>query len=200
MVRGRPEQGKEMNVISISKHGEQKVAAVKTRAKNGAEYYAINHGEEGRGRWQIRIPLAAREFPAPADGGDRFPLTGDYQLVDLRKQDPRGNPMYLLALGQDDGQQFVLWSLSPGYRGGASFEVAGQAKVLAIGEEAQGDAGRMGGAACPVVLVTGPCRLTWRRSGRLYGDPADWIADFDGETWTVAPTHLCAAEESALNY
>lgn len=189
-----------MKIIGISIRGVQPVAATKTKAKNGAEYYVLTHGQNGRGRWQIRIPLAAREFPAPADAGDRFPLDGEYKLVDLRKKDPRGNPLYLLALGQEDGQQLVLWSLSPGYRGGASFEVFGQAKVLAQGEEAQGDAGRMGGAACPVVLVTGPCRLVWQRSGRLYGSEADWTAEFDGSQWTVAPTHLCAVEEAALNY
>lgn len=189
-----------MKIISISTRGVQPVAAVKTRAKTGSEYYVLTHGEDGRGRWQIRIPLAAREFPAPADAGDRFPLAGDYKLVDLHKQDPRGNALYLLALGQEDGQQLVLWSLSPGYRGSASFEVSGQAHVIAQGEEAQGDAGRMGGAVCPVVLVTGPCRLSWRRAGRLYGDSANWTAEFDGETWTVAPTHLWTAEEAALNY
>ena len=189
-----------MKVIGISTAGVRPVTARKFRAKNGAEYFALAHGEEGRGRWQIRIPLAAREFPAPADAGDYFPLDGEYKLVGLNKQDPRGNPMYLLARGQEDGQQLVLWHLSPGYRGGASFEVFGQAKVLAQGEEAQGAAGRMGGAACPVVLVTGPCRLVWHRSGRLYGSEADWTAEFDGQQWTVTPTHLCGLEEAAFNY
>ena len=189
-----------MKIIRINIRGVQPVAATKTRAKSGAEYYALTHGEEGRGRWQIRIPLAVREFPSPAEAGDRLPLEGEYKLVDLRKQDPRGNPLYLLALGQEDGQQLVLWDLSPGYRGGASFEVQGQAKVIAQGQEAQGDAGRMGGAACPVVLVTGPCRLSWRRSGRLYGSEANWTAEFDGQKWCVAPTHVCAAEEAAFNY
>lgn len=189
-----------MKIVGISIRGAQQVAATKTRAKTGAEYFAVTHGEEGRGRWQIRIPLAAREFPAPADAGDSFPLVGEYKLVDLHKQDPRGNPLYLLARGQEDGQQLVLWSLDPGYRGSASFEVFGQAKVLAQGEEAQGDAGRMGGAACPVVLVTGPCRLVWQRFGRLYGSEADWTAEFDGQQWTVAPTHISAVEDAALNY
>lgn len=280
-----------MKIIAISTRGVEPVAATKISAKNGAEYYALTHGEEGRGRWQIRIPLAAREFPVPSprpigrmkgtgkvtlpptiagaecigayevrctecgavgasslrlpvipEGGDKssypqwyekdeamqrmavlldqegrdagpcfacerdharknsLPLNGDYKLVCLYKQDPRGNPLYLLAIGRDDGQHLVLWSLSPGYRGGASFGISGKATVLAQGEEAQGDAGRMGGAACPVVLVTGPCRLTWRRSGRLYGSDADWTADFDGHTWTVAPAHVCADEDAALNY
>lgn len=189
-----------MKILRISSSGVQSVAAVKTRAKSGAEYYALCHGENGRGRWQVRIPLAAREFPAPADAGDHFALTGEYKLVDLRKQDPRGNPLYILALGQEDGQQLILWQLSPGFRGSASYEIRGQAQVLALGEAAQGDAGRMGGAECPIVLVTGPCQLIWHRSGRLYGAEADWTAEFDGQNWTVAPTHISAAEDAALNY
>ena len=48
-----------MKVIKISIRGVQPVSATKTRAKSGAEYYALTHGENGRGRWQIRIPLAA---------------------------------------------------------------------------------------------------------------------------------------------
>jgi hypothetical protein len=166
IVRGRPGQENDMKVISISTRGVQQVAATKTRAKNGAEYYALSHGEDGRGRWQIRLPLAAREFPAPTDAGE----------------------------------QLVLWHLSPGYRGGASFGVAGQATAVAVGEEAQGAAGRMGGADCPVVLVTGPCQLSWHRSGRLYGSEADWSAVFDGQDWTVAPTDQCSLEQAALNY
>ena len=190
-----------MKIIAINcKHGAAPVAARKFRAKSGAEYFALTHGEEGRGRWQVRIPLASREFPATSDAGNHLPLDGEFKLVDLHKQDPRGNPIYLLARGQEDGQQLVLWSLSPGYRGGASFEVSGQATVIAQGEEAQGDAGRMGGAACPVVLVTGPCLLSWTRSGRLYGSEAEWEAVFDGSQWTVAPTYISAAEDAALNY
>jgi hypothetical protein len=189
-----------MRIISISISGVRPVTATKARAKSGAEYWTLTHGEEGRGRWQIRIPLAAREFPVPADAGDHFPLDGEYKLVGLNKQDPRGNPLYLLVRGQEDGQQLVLWSLSPGYRGGAVYEVEGLAEIIALGEQAQGTAGRMGGAACPVVLVTGPCRLAWHRSGRLYGSEADWTAEFDGSQWTVAPTHFCAVEDAALNY
>ena len=188
-----------MRVIEISIYGIQSATATKIRAKNGAEYYAVCHGEEGRGRWQVRIPLAAREFPAQP-GVDRLQLDGQFKLVDLHKQDPRGNPLFLLARGQEDGQQLVLWSLSPGYRGGASFEVFGQAQVIALGAEAQGAAGRMGGADCPVVLVTGPCRLVWHRFGRLYGSEADWVAEFDGQQWTVAPTHLYTVEDAVFNY
>lgn len=88
----------------------------------------------------------------------------------------------------------------PGYRGTASYEVSGQARVLAEGAEAQGAAGRMGGAACPVVLVEGPCTLSWHRSGRLYGTEADLAAYFDGAKWTVAPVTDCAVKDAAMSY
>ncbi len=90
----------------------------------------------------------------------------------------------------------VLWSLSPGFRGGASWRVAsGAARVVAVGQEAQGDAGRMGGADCPVLLVTGPCTLEWVRTGRLYGSPPAWRATFDGSKWAVEPFDLRSDEE-----
>jgi len=58
----------------------------------------------------------------------------------------------------------------------------------------------MGGAPCPLILVTGPCRLVWERTGRLYGAPARWIAAYDGATWTVAPEEDCLMEEAALTW
>lgn len=245
-----------MKVITLDKEGARPAQAGVSRAKNGARYYAVHHGEFGRGRWEVRYPLAAREFPVPPQpevgrlvdapelregapehrmdfvrcprcgnepwsnwtrfhAGDKCPgclekareadkplsLEGvEFKLVDLHRQDPRGNEQYLLARGKADGAWLVLWSLDPGFRGGASYQVSGQARVLAEGEEAQGDAGRMGGAACPVVHVTGPCRLEWSRTGRLYGDPAEWVAEFDGEVWTVGPEAECAVEEAAFNY
>lgn len=189
-----------MKIVKIGITGVQPAEAQRICSKSGAEYYTLTHGEEGRGRWQIRIPLAAREFPSPAEGGHTLKLDGDYKLVDLHKLDPRGNPLYLIALGKEDGQQLVLLSLSPGFRGSASYEMHGQAEVIAYGEEAQGDAGRMGGAKCPVILVTGPCRLTWHRWGRLYGGDVDWAAEYDGKEWRVTPTHTCAVEDAAFNY
>jgi hypothetical protein len=189
-----------MKVFKISKNGLEKAQATKTIANNGAEYYSLLHGEDGRGRWQVRIPLAARQFPDPCDHGERLELIDEYSLVDLKKKDPRGNNIYLLTLGEDDGKQLILWNLSPGFRGSASWKVSGQAEVISVGQEAQGAAGRMGGADCPIVHVTGPCKLTWSRFGRLYGDESEWVAEFDGKEWTVLPCHQCAAEEAALNY
>jgi hypothetical protein len=189
-----------MKVAKINMNGVKTVNAQKVESQNGAEYYAIAHGEEGRGRWQIRIPLAVREFPAPSDSGDTLPLTDEYKLVDLGRTDPRGNPLYLLALGEDDGIQLIFWLLDEGYRGHAVYQVEGKAEIIATGRVAQGAAGRMGGSDAPIVLVTGPCRLTWQRYGRLYGTESEWGADYDGKAWKVAPIHICAAEEAALNY
>jgi hypothetical protein len=130
----------------------------------------------------------------------RFPLDGEYRLVDLRKTDQRGNPLYLIVRGTEDGRWLVLWFLSPGFRGSASYDVEGQARIIGAGLQAQGDAGRMGGAACPLVLVDGPCRLMWERRGRLYGTPPRWVAEYDGEEWTVRSADECAVEDAALEY
>lgn len=188
-----------MKIVTLSTQGIGPAQAQAVTGQRG-EYFALLHGEEGRGRWQIKLPLAAREFPSPADAGPSFTLAGEYRLVDLAREDSRGNPQSLIVPGEADGKTLVLWYLSPGYRGGASYRVEGHAEVIAKGEEAQGAAGRMGGAACPLVLVAGPCRLTWHRTGRLYSTASDWTADYDGEQWTIAPTDVCAAEEAALNY
>lgn len=176
-----------MKIVHISVDGVTTPRAVKVAGKTGRYYYCLQHGETGRGRWQVRIPLRARDFPASEESADTVPVSDDYRLVPLDKRDPAGNPLYILERGPQDGQYLVLWSLSPGFRGSASFAVEGSATVVAEGHEAQGDAGRVGDAACPVVLVTGPCRLTWQRSGRLYGDPAEWVALYDGQSWAVGP-------------
>lgn len=189
-----------MKILALDKNGLHPVKAHTVITPRGA-YYAVSHGEEGRGRWQYRLPLAAREFPC--DPGDE-PLTvsgEELGLVDLGRKDAAGNDLYLLVRASRlDNQQLILWSLSPGFRGGASYRVEGAARVIACGREAQGDAGRMGGADCPVVLVDGPCQLSWHRTGRLYGDPADWAAVYDGAAWTVASRDQCAVDEAAFNW
>lgn len=227
-----------MNVITLSTTGVIAAKAALVKGQRGT-YYAVLHGEQGRGRWQVSLPLAAREFPChapavtqaphggwecpnghyngysrgpgyPTKPGDLCPECArtmhpdlgaeNFRLHDLGRKDARGNQQFLLVRGRADGQTLVLWSMSPGYRGGASYKIEGQAVLVAEGYEAQGAAGRMGGAPCPIVLVSGPCRLTWTRSGRLYGGAASWVAEYDGETWTVAPVDGCAAEEAALYY
>lgn len=113
-----------MRVISISTKGVSSPAVATVKASNGNSYYAICHGEEGRGRWQVRFPLAVREFPFHEK---ETPSTQDqeFSLVDLRKTDKKNNGMYLLAKGAADNAQLVFWRLSPGYRGGASYTMGG---------------------------------------------------------------------------
>jgi len=183
-----------MKVRRISRRGiETPMAGVEPQGR----FYVLTHGQKGRGRWEIRMPLASREFPVEER---TLPMDGEFKLVNLGKKDARGNDLYILVRGHDDGSWLILWELSPGYRGGASYTVEGNAKIIAVGEEAQGDAGRMGGAACPIILVEGPCRLLWSRVGRLYGSPADWTAEFDGTDWHVGPADSCLLEQAALAY
>ena len=182
-----------MKIIRISTEGICPPSAKLVEGK----FYALHHGEEGRGRWEVRFPLPVREFPP---GASTLLLDGDYLLVDLHKVDQWGNPLYLIVKGKEDGKFLVLLSQSPGFRGYASYRTEGQIKLLCSGGEAQGDAGRMGGADCPVLLAKGPCQISWTRTGRLYGDPSKWIAVFDEKGWKVAPANECVLSEAAPNY
>ena len=198
-----------MKVITLDKNGiNTPVPTIYTTSK-GKRAWQISHGEEGRGRWQVRYPLSIREFPVPDTKGDPNPMdiSGvDFSLFPLNRKDKRDNPLYLLV--KSDGAPttaikngfLVLWSLSPGFRGSASYAVEGEAKEIASGEEAQGAAGRAGGAECPVIHVTGPCKLSWHRTGRLYGGQADWIAVYDGQRWVVGPDDGIALDDAAENY
>jgi len=84
----------------------------------GGRFFVLRHGESGRGRWELRLPLAAREFPPSLAEGGFLPMEGEFKLIPLHREDPRGNPLFLLARGEEDGHWLVLWNLSPGYRGG----------------------------------------------------------------------------------
>ena len=160
--------------------------------------WAFTHGETGRGRWEWRALLAVRHFPA-TDPKQRPSPDQNYRPLWLEGADARGNRHLLLLRDEkDDGTRLMLWSLSPGFRGGATYKVEGRATMVGQGCEAQGAAGRMGGAPCPVVLVHGPCRLTWNRTGRLYGGEARWTAVYDGRSWLVSPEGQCALEEAAF--
>lgn len=225
-----------MRVIELSKEGVKPAIPVVITSPRG-RYFAFVAGEPGRGRWEYRLPLSARDYPVSGVGTIRyegardawFGLPGrcdrcgaerrlqsedttipcdrcmrdaaaslieeEFALRPIGKQDDKGNDLYILIPGRDDGKQLVIWSLSPGFRGGASYSVHGQCQVIAEGREAQGAAGRMGGAPVPVVLVTGPCELRWRRTGRLYGESPSWVARYDGDEWSVGPASETELED-----
>jgi hypothetical protein len=205
-----------LKIISICKDKIDTVKAIPVESKTGELYFCLTHGEDGRGRWQLRFPIPTR-IVKPQGKNSRLEVL-DCKLVPLNKKDARGNDQYLIVpelwvLYTDDdrsgklfgdqtkdNEYLVFWNLSPGYRGGASSIVSGLAEVIGRGEEAQGGAGRMGGSTCPVVRVTGPCVLTWIRTGRLYGSPEKFTAVFDGVNWTVNSADQCALEEAALNW
>jgi len=75
-----------MKILRVSTKGICPPSAKLVEGK----FYALHHGEEGRGRWEVRFPLPSREFP-PREG--TLPLDGDYSLVDLHRADQRGNPL-----------------------------------------------------------------------------------------------------------
>lgn len=189
---------RKMRVISLSTAGVKAIRpSIVQMAKDGSKpSYCFLHGEQGRGRWEVRFPLGFKSFPF--QGEEAKPSEEqEYQLVKLEgKKDPRGNQLVLLGVGRQDGEFLVLWHLSPGFRGSATFEIEGKAELIAEGYEAQGDAGRVGGASCPVVRVFGQATLSWGRSGRLYGSPSRWVARFDGQVWQVAEATSDAVQAS----
>ena len=189
-----------MKVVNISKFGIDKRIAKKEKATNGKFFYMLTHGEEGRGRWQVRFPLGAKDYPCYENSAITLDISQeDFKLININKKDKKGNDLYILGKGYDDGSFLVMWNLNPGFRGGASYKLEGQAVLIAEAEEAQGDAGRMGGAVCPIVLVSGPCKLKWKRTGRLYGDPSDWVCEFDGKVWRIAPETVNELEDAVFN-
>jgi len=162
-----------MKVITLSSLGVRPARPVKATHPGRGEYLRFEHGENGRGRKLVFFPLAVRDFPP----GSEVPPDQEFAY----------GGGFVLRRGYNDGKYLVFWYLEPGYRGSASYEIEGDAVLIAEGMEAQGMAGRVGGAPCPVLLVSGPCMLRWTRTGRLYGSPPHWRAKYDGSIWIVEP-------------
>ena len=172
-----------MKVVTLSIKGIETAKPVIAEHPSLGEYFRFEHGESGRGRKLVFIPLNVREFP----------VHKDYNWENENYSLQRRSSINILNKGNDD-TFLVLWRLTPGYRGSASYSLGENAQVIAEGFEAQGLAGRMGGAPCPVVWVTGPTTLKWTRTGRIYGIPPHWVAKFDGEDWIVRPDNPAEEE------
>lgn len=170
-----------MKVISLSMKGVELAKPVLATHDALGEYFRFEHGETGRGRKLVFIPLNIKDFP----------VNKDYNWEDMNFSIQRRNNFYILNKGGEgiinDNTFLILWSLSPGYRGSAEYTIGENCELIYEGREAQGDAGRMGGAPCPVVLVKGPTMLRWTRIGRIYNTPPHWVAKFDGANWIVRP-------------
>jgi hypothetical protein len=168
-----------MKIIKLGIDGVEPAIPKKATHPTRGEYLRFEHGQDGRGRKLVFFPLGSKDFPAELGmpGTDQ-----EYRLIPVSE----GRAYILGRENRPSNDYLVLLSLNPGYRGEAEYEIEGDAVCIAEGREAQGDAGRMGGAPCPVILVTGPCTLKWVRTGRLYGSTAKWRAVFNGQAWTVS--------------
>jgi hypothetical protein len=181
----------EMRILTLDKTGIRPAKPVKAVHPTRGEYYRFQNGEEGRGRKLVYIPLGLKDFSSNAEVSEYQ----EFKLIPVSD-----GKAYILVKGEIDSEFLLLWHLSPGFRGGARYEIEGDTKVIMEGYEAQGAAGRMGGAPCPIVHVYGPCKLTWIRSGRLYGDHSKYRAVYNGSDWIVEPDYeLSDAVDAAFN-
>lgn len=186
-------KGESVKVFTLSTKGLCPARPVKATHPTRGVYWRFEAGEEGRGRTFKFFPLGFRDFPGDSE---RPAADQEYHLLPVSD-----GKAHILVPGRADGKSLIFWDLSPGYRGSASYTIAGDAQVIAEGYEAQGAAGRMGGSRCPVVLVEGNCILNWHRSGRLYGSEPDWTCVFnDGECVVRPMTPDMEAVDLASNY
>jgi hypothetical protein len=113
-------------------------------------------GEAGRGRKLVRVPLPE---------GAKISWSSE-------PSDPTTEWWGTLVMVPGPGTVILFRDMS-GYRGGWTLDVPPSATIIADGWCAQGIAGRMGGG--PEYLVRAPegTQFRIRRSGRLYGAPAD---------------------------
>jgi len=147
-------------------------------------YWQLEAGEDGRGRLLYVIPLAVGEFPPDRDHQAPTPVT----LLSVH------DGFYIInSKGDKTYRALVRLQQAPGFRGSAKWSAEGDIDFIAAGYEAQGDAGRMGGAEVPVFGVRdgGNAIIRWTRTGRLYGTPSQWrcavMPDGDGVRCVVAP-------------
>lgn len=179
-----------MRVAALSESGIEIVIAktVPATREGGKPFYCVAHGGTGKMRWEIRIPINNQDFPTYPDVPAVELWRDDYEVVILdRKQDVYGNPGLIIRNGKTDNRYLLLWNLSPGVNGGAQYKVEGNAKIISKGLTSQEEGSKRGRADCPIVLVTGPCALTWYREGNVFGQPRAWCATYDGAQWDVLP-------------
>lgn len=224
-----------MKVGTLTVNGIKEWRPIVVWSPKGA-YYALTAGEQGRGRWEYRLPLASKDFPVtgPSIGPDGRcevcgtivigPFSAQYPTDPVKRAgltcpacatrdldldviarptgrlDGAGQEIFVLTRSEAPGW-LVRLCTSPGFRGGSSFEVSGNASVLGQGREAQGAAGRMGGGPVPVIAVTGPAEIRWKRGGRLYGAPDKYVAVYADGSWSVRPADEAELDELAhLDY
>ena len=147
------------------------VVAVGIDAKDAA----IRVGETGRGRKLVSVPV-----PAGSEGAD-----GRLLLSVPAKNEPSGAVL-------------VLFRDHSGFRGGWSLTDRQGVIVLAEGECAQGDAGRMGGGPEYLAVLADGGAATVNRSGRLYGKAATLRVRNVGGVLTVEDEAAVAETTAAV--
>ena len=179
-----------MKVASLSTEGIGVVIArtVPPTREGGSPFYCITHGNLGRARWEVRIPLNQQDYAANPKAPKIELYDDDFDLSILdHKRDINGNPSLILRKGVPDNRYLLLWDLSPGTGGGALYSVCGEARTLTWGVTTEAEGSKRGFARCPIVLVEGPCELTWYREGSVHGQQRAWHALYDGERWAIGP-------------
>lgn len=173
-----------MKLVEIDHRQVTEGIVLHARRIAGLDVYCIEAGEEGRGRKLEQIPISKMVIDPDVVHSTKVRVT-ELKDAELAKRD---DVIFIWASkGQEQENQIVIMNLCPGFRGYATYHIEGEAELVVEGYEAQGAAGRMGGAPVPVVLVKGPCKLHWSRTGRLYGSRPNWSAIFDGAKWEVMP-------------
>jgi len=135
---------------------------------------AIRVGGTGRGRKFVSVPV-----PQGAE------------VVE-------GRLLAVPAKNQPAGAVLVAFRDHSGFRGGWSLADRQGVIVLAEGECAQGDAGRMGGGPEYLAVVADGGTATVNRSGRLYGKAATLRVRNAGGVLTVEDVAAVAATTAAL--
>jgi hypothetical protein len=179
-----------MKIASLSASGIDIVIAktIPATREGGSPFYCVTHGDAGKMRWEIRIPINNQDIPTDTRHPAIELRRDDFDLIVLdRKQDVFDNPGLILRTGKSDHRYLILWNLTPGLNGGAQYKVEGNARVISKGLTSQEEGSKRGQADCPVVLINGPCALTWYREGNVFGQPRAWCATYDGSQWDVLP-------------
>jgi len=153
------------------------------------KFHALACGEEGRGRSVGFIGIV-----------DEL-LTEDLSIERASVIKTKSGK-YLLIPEKDktDNRIILVTQWYGGFRGSLSHNINELGKedkiqILAQGETAEGDAGRMGGEKQFILLLKEPCQIQYCKNGRVYGGEREWVIVYDGE----AIKHITKAEWDTIN-
>lgn len=154
------------------------------------KFYAITCGEEGRGRKLGFIPLC-KELQQEDE------LIKEYDVIKTQK----GN-LLIIPETKEEGL-IIITDWYGGFRGGISSNIHelsenNYIQILQDGATAEGTAGRMGGENQYIFKVNKSCKVYYKKLGRVYGNPREWIVDIDLENRKVE--EYPAVEDIDLEY